>query len=132
VVSDYEDIRRELTPTADDVAAAGIRLDRIPAVVGDQAATPGYRARRRPRLSSESWEEMRVLFVKHLYRVLLKPAVLARLEEHLLAEDRKLSLKAFESVLRDVLAHTQPPRESTGPIVPIQIVNHIPSPKTDE
>jgi hypothetical protein len=117
---DLDAVRRHLELTPEELREAGVVTHAIPPV----PAVP----RHRPKLAADTMDEMRTLFARHVYHILLKPSVLARLEEHLLAEDRKLSLKAFETVLGDLLANTKPAEHPRGPVVPIQIVTNIPRP----
>jgi len=121
-MADLDAVRRQLELTPEELRDAGVTTHAIPPVPGRDVV------RHRPKLAADTMDEMRTLFARHVYHILLKPSVLARLEEHLLAEDRKLSLKAFETVLGDLLANTKPAEHPRGPVVPIQIVTNIPRP----
>jgi len=118
-MSRLDEVRKSLELTPDELAAAGVTTHAIPPI----PAPP-----RRPRISDDSMDELRTLFVRHAYATLLKPTVLARLEAHLLAEDAKLSLKAFEVVLAALLPHTKP-EQKVGAIVPITVEMHVPAPR---
>ena len=119
-MADLESVRQSLAPTLDELAKAGVSTHAIPAVNPPRP--------RVPKVNDDTLDEMRNLFGRRAYTLLQKPAVWARLEAHLLHEDARLSLKAFEVLIGSLLAHTKPEKHVSGPVVPIVIENHIPAP----
>jgi hypothetical protein len=74
--------------------------------------------------------EIRRLFVRRCYDLLVEPKVWAALKKHLLSDKAADSLKAFDILASGIVAATKTEESSRAPLA-VNILNHIPGPPTD-
>lgn len=81
----------------------------------------------RVRAKTMTLDTIRQKLVTRSYRLLHEPAIWDRLRQHLLNDEAKVSLKAFEILFAALVTST---KSEAAPAVPLEvnILNHIPGP----